>query len=288
MNNWMEVDYIFFGFGNLTERIINSFSKNKQKIICVSNLQKELNLSLNVKWFPRDEIIQKQIVANNAIFVWRDTSNFGDHLLMNWMKSDSLLLNRSFLLSSSSVYKDGLGTLNEDKVNLESSFMENEKYNLERNLLELFDYKEIQHSNLRISNVYGSNLTYGFIASLVSAIKGTNKAKLLKQRDITRDYLSIKDLIIAIEGLVKSQYTEVDINVSTGIGTTIQEILQIFEEYGHDFNSRVEVDVPANLKRNVVLDCDLLKSKIMWNPSSVKFGINELLSELKPHNQFNS
>jgi nucleoside-diphosphate-sugar epimerase len=281
VNNWIEADFIFFGYGKLTENIINSLINHGQRVICVSNSQKIISPKSKVKCFLREEIIHKKVKANNAIFAWSNTSPFGDNMLMNWIKTDSLLLNRSLLLSSSSVYKESHDILSEDQINLEPNFMGNEKYNLESNLVELFKSKEIQHSNLRISNVYGSGLSYGFIASLLSSIKNESPAKLFKQKDIVRDYLSIKDLTFAIENLVKLNNTEVNVNVSTGIGITIHEILEIFGDYGHNFESRIEIDVPTELKKNVVLDCSLLKSKITWNPTPVKIGIRNLLDDLK-------
>ena len=175
MNNWIEADFIFFGYGKLTENIINSLINHGQRVICVSNSQKIISPKSKVKCFLREEIIHKKVKANNAIFAWSNTSPFGDNMLMNWIKTDSLLLNRSLLLSSSSVYKESHDILSEDQINLEPNFMGNEKYNLESNLVELFKSKEIQHSNLRISNVYGSGLSYGFIASLLSSIKNSKR-----------------------------------------------------------------------------------------------------------------
>ena len=281
MNNWIEADFIFFGYGKLTENIINSLINHGQRVICVSNSQKIISPKSKVKWFLREEIIHKKVKANNAIFAWSNTSPFGDNMLMNWIKTDSLLLNRSLLLSSSSVYKESHDILSENQFNLEPNFMDNDKYNLESKLIELFNRKEIQHSNLRISNVYGSGLSYGLIASLLTSIKNEIPVKIFKQKDIVRDYLSIKDLTFALENLVKLNNTEVNINISTGIGTTIHELLEIFEVYSHKFESRIEIDVPTRLKKNVVLDCSLLKSKITWNPTPVKIGIAALLDNPK-------
>lgn len=279
MKDWLEADFIFFGFGKITENIISSLVENDKQIICVSNLQKAKILTPNVKWFRREEIIQNKVKAHTAIFAWSDPSPINNKMMLNWIKSDLLSLNCSFLLSSSSVYKDSRENLSEDHNNLEHNFKNNEKYDLEHKLTELFISKQIHHCNLRISNVYGSGLSYGFIASLISSIRNANPPIVFKQKDIVRDYLSIKDLIFAIESLVNVNNTEVDINISTGIGVTIREILEIFRGNGYNFNSQIEIDVPIKLKKSVVLDCSLLGSKIDWSPTSVKIGISELLKE---------
>ena len=277
MKNWLEADFIFFGFGKLTENIISSLVNNELKVICVSNLQNSQNSNSRLRFFLREEIIQKKVKARNAIFTWNDPSSLNDQELMNWIKSDLFSLNRSFLFSSSSVYRDSAQILSENQNNLEPNFQNNRKYILEHKLFELFLRKGNHHSNLRISNVYGNGLNYGLISSLISSIRNFTPATIFKQKNILRDYLSINDLMHAIEKLANLNYTESNINVSTGIGVTIHEILEIFKEQGYSFDSRIEIDAPFQLKKSVVLDCSLLASKILWKPTSIKNGINELL-----------
>lgn len=278
MKNWLEADFIFFGFGKLTENIIGSLVDNEQQVICVSNLKNSQYPTSNRRFFLREEIIQKKVKARNAIFTWNDPSSLNDQGLMNWIKSDLFSLNRSFLFSSSSVYRDSSEILSENQNNLEPNFQNNRKYILEHKLTELFFSKGNHHSNLRISNVYGNGLNYGLISSLISSIRNVTPATIFKQKNILRDYLSINDLMHAIEKLTNLNYTENNINVSTGIGVTIHEILEIFKGQGYSFDSRIEIDAPFQLKKSVVLDCSLLASKVLWKPNSVKNGINELLN----------
>jgi UDP-glucose 4-epimerase len=279
MKNLLEADFIFFGFGKITENIINALTHDNQKIICVSNLPKMNNLTPKVTWFAREEIIQKKVSARQAIFAWNNSLPLHDKQMMNWIKSDELLLDSSFLLSSSSVYKDSQEVLSEDLRNLEPTFRYNEKYILETNLTELFSDKENQHSNLRISNVYGKGLTHGLIASLLNSISSTNPPTIFQQKDIVRDYLYIKDLIFAIEKLAVLNNNEVNINISTGIGIAIHEVLEIFREQGYNFDSCIEINAPSQLKKSVVLDSNLLGSKVSWAPTSVRDGIIDLLNE---------
>ena len=279
MKNLLEADYIFFGFGKVTENIINALTHDNQEIICVSNLPKFNILSPKITWFAREEIIQKKVRARQAIFAWTKSLPLNDKQMMNWIKSEELLLDNSFLLSSSSVYKDSQEILSEDLRNLEPTFLYNEKYNLETNLTELFSYKENQHTNLRISNVYGKGLTHGLIASLLNSIRSTNPPTIFQQKDIIRDYLYLKDLIFAIEKLAELNNTEVTMNISTGVGITIHEVLEIFKEHGYNFDSCIEVNAPSQLKKSVVLDSKLLGTKVSWAPTSVKDGISDLLDE---------
>jgi nucleoside-diphosphate-sugar epimerase len=279
MKNLLEADYIFFGFGKITENIINALTHDNQKIICVSNLPKLNNLSPKITWFAREEIIHNRVRARQAIFAWNNSFPLNDKQMMNWIKSEELLLDNSFLLSSSSVYKDSKEILSEDLSNLEPTYLYNEKYNLETNLTELFRYKENQHTNLRISNVYGKGLTHGLIASLLNSISSTNPPTIFQQKDIVRDYLYLKDLIFAIEKLAKLNNTEASINISTGVGVTIHEVLETFKEHGYNFDSCIEVNAPSQLKKSVVLDSKLLRTKVSWAPACVKDGISDLFDE---------
>jgi nucleoside-diphosphate-sugar epimerase len=279
MKNLLEADFIFFGFGKLTENIINSLASNDQQIICVSNMQKTYISTSRLKFVLREEIVRKRIRVRNAIFVWKDPTPLNDELLMHWLKSDLFSLSRSFLLSSSSIYKDSLKILSEDQNNLEPNLKNNDKFNLENRLTELFASKGNHHSNLRISNVYGKGLSHGLISSLINSIRNDKPVTIFKQGDILRDYLSVKDLVSAIEKLANLTYSENTINVSTGVGVTIHEILEIFKAQGHSFDSRIVISAPFQLKKSVVLDCSLLESKVLWKPVSVKIGINELLKE---------
>lgn len=281
MRREIEADFIIFGFGKLTSKLINSLSSSAKKVICISNIAKTMNPESKIQFFTRDEIKSKIINAHNAVFAWNDYSPFRDVLLMNWIGSNKLNLNRSFLLSSSSVYKDSLKILNESEENLESSLLSNEKYIIEMKLTEILGNKGVNHSNLRISNVYGHGLSYGFIAELISSIQTTASPTIFRQRDILRDYLSINDLIYAIKGLAKLPYTEKNINISTGVGVTFNEILSIFREKGYNFDLRIDIDAPIQIKKSVVLDCALLRSKLHWGPVPVDRGIGELLNEMK-------
>ena len=99
-------------------------------------------------------------------------------------------------------------------------------------------------------------------------------AALTTEKDI-----SLEDLIYAIEKLAKLNNTEDNINISTGVGIAIHEVLEIFKEQGYNFDSRIEVNAPSQLKKSVVLDSKLLGTKVSWAPTSVKDGISDLLDE---------
>ena len=68
------------------------------------------------------------------------------------------------------------------------------------------------------------------------------------------------------------------INISTGIGTTISQVLDIFASKGYDFEKRTEIASNLLVKQVSILDCANLSELINWQPR----GLAEVLSELLP------
>jgi nucleoside-diphosphate-sugar epimerase len=72
--------------------------------------------------------------------------------------------------------------------------------------------KSGRNVNLRISNVYGVELSYGFIGSLFQNIKNGTPVRILKGAEIFRDYISINDVIFAITNLINKDMAVKNIN----------------------------------------------------------------------------
>ena len=202
------------------------------------------------------------ITSTITIFAWRDR-NVADKFatyLFNWLESSNFETKKSFFMSSASVYEDSTTANDEHCTTLEN----NGKLLLEKSLSEIFLKKKIMHTNLRISNVYGLGLDYGFIGSLFNSIQ-------------TRDYIHIDDLIYAIEMLIKTDVEKVCINISTGIGTTISQVLDIFANKGYKFENRREILLDSKSKLVSILDCATLSNLIFWAPSTLATTIDKLI-----------
>ena len=133
---------------------------------------------------------------------------------------------------------------------------------------------------MRISNVFGENLDYGFIANLLHSLRSQEPAVIFKEAEITRDFLSIDDLGVAIAKLSELDIAEENLNVGSGTGITISEVLEVFSNLGFDFANSDYVGARANIKQKVVLDCTKLKSIIEWYPNDFKTGIKKVLKTL--------
>jgi hypothetical protein len=283
MMNLIRSDYIFFGFGKITNHLINHLHGQGKSIVCVTNQTHPGSEKSNLRFITRERLIQEKVIAEVAIFGWIDTSPLSKDL-NEWLLTNSFKVQKSFMLSSASVYKSSLEALNEDQRNLSPDHMANKKYCLERELLAIFRDKGTSHTNLRISNVYGTGLNHGFIAGLLKSLISQSPANIYNQTQFTRDYISITDLCKAIEELSKLESKLEVLNVSTGVGINLAEILELFENLGSRIDFRKYLDAPCQTRMRVVLDCSLLKSIIQWDPVSLKIGISQILT----HQEFMS
>ena len=131
MIHTLEVDTVFFGYGNFTHKIILDLLNKNQKILCITNNHdsKTSENSQDLNFITYKNAINYKIISNTSIFTWRQDPNFivNKDSFFDWLRSDSFLTERSFLLSSASVYKDSPVPLTELSENLESQVKLNDK-----------------------------------------------------------------------------------------------------------------------------------------------------------------
>lgn len=223
----------------------------------------------------------KNVISKYSIFVWKNSKKIitNNYQIRKWLESESFQTQKSFFLSSSSVYRDSQIPLTESNINLENDIDKNEKYTLENLLTSLMKQKNRQHINLRISNVYGENLEYGIINSLIESCKNRTYVNLFNNLNVVRDYVSLGDVLYAIQELTKLDLSFTALNISTGIGTSIHKILEIFSKFEHPVSKYITVETPIDIKLNSVLNCSALASIIQWNPTKLQDGIFNLCSD---------
>ena len=69
------------------------------------------------------------------------------------------------------------------------------------------------------------------------------------------------------------------INISTGIGTTLLELLKAFSAKGFDFENRINLTNETEFREISILDCKRLSGLIEWQPKS----LNQVLNKLFPN-----
>ena len=274
-------EVLIFGVGQITVSLIRSLILNGHKVICVTdNYFGQIdNLSEdNLEVLTYNDILQSKYDIDAVIFSWNDHYKLArdDNAIAKWLQSNMFESKKSFFLSSASVYKDSMTAHSELSTKIEN----NEKLLLEKSLSEIFLKKKTGHTNLRISNVYGADIDYGFIASLFYSIQYGNTVEIHPNLNTTRDYIHIDDVIYAIETLIKIDTDKVCINISTGMGTTISQILDIFANKGYKFENRKEITLTSKSKSISILDCSELANLISWAPSTLATTIDRLIPNI--------
>ena len=277
MNN---SNILIFGAGEISNLLIKEliFSGNKVSCVTDNRFGQINNLShVNLEILSYEEILNQKLEVDTAIFAWKDSTRLisDNRAILNWIMSQNFHANKSFHLGSSSVYKDFSAPQNENCKVLEN----NKKLELEKFLTEIAVKKESIHINLRISNVYGIDVSYGFIGALFNSIKHGSKVSIFQNLSITRDYVHVHDVIYAIRMLLEVDTDLECINISTGIGTSISKVLEIFASKGYNFEKRTEIANDLRIKQVSILDCKTLSKLIDWKPISVESAINEIFTK---------
>jgi len=273
---------IVFGLGQITNLLTKSLIASGKKVICVTdnkyNQIKNLPVA-NLKILTYKQVLNEIINANVAIFSWNDVSKLvqENNSILEWVESNKFSAKKSFFLSSASVYKDQFAPHTESS----DTFHDNKKTILENILKKITLKKNITHTNLRISNIYGIDIDYGFIGSLFNSIKSESEVHIFKNQNLIRDYIHIDDVLIAVENLLEIDYARDCLNVSTGIGTTIAQVLEIFSQNGYKFENRAILSNALSVKPVSILDCHNLSELINWKPSNLTQVLNKLLTITK-------
>ena len=153
--------------------------------------------------------------------------------------------------------------------------------------LYLYNYLyEINYLILRLSNPFGEyhkNPLQGLINVVIEKVLNRETIEIWGNGSITRDYIYIKDIVRIIVDLIEKNIQNEIINVGSGRGYSINEILSIIREKIGDFPLKfVEgraIDVP-----HLVLNIDKLKTFLDINLIGIEEGVNRTYEWLKKRN----
>ena len=135
---------------------------------------------------------------------------------------------------------------------------------------------------IRLANPYGPFQSIekgqGIIGTYCQAIKNNQKLKVWGDGSVVRDYIHINDVVRAYASLITDTPEYKCLNLGTGIGTSINQLIDIFREISPraieiDSLPGRDVDVPKN-----VLDIKWFCSEYNWQPQISLFdGIKHTL-----------
>ena len=128
---------------------------------------------------------------------------------------------------------------------------------------------------LRPSNPYGeyhNNPRQGLLNVILKKILNNETIEIWGDGSVVRDFIYIKDLAKIIVALIEKDITNEVINVGTGIGFSVNQIIEIIRKEIGDFNIKYESSRTVDVSYSV-LNIDKLKSCIDTNFTSIEEGI---------------
>ena len=270
----MECDVLFLGFGPITCALAKRLAASGSRVIVISESSTVRSFHSE---FSKDsfqimnwsDALNEQIYSHSTYIGWQQTPqnrSLGPKIIQ-WVKSNALRTEKIHHLSSASVYAGEKDLFLESDYNFRKSKDNlNLKQELEGLIIEISHEKQTKFVNYRISNVYGAGLIQGFINESIINLKNNQPIKIYGKLDLVRDYLVIDDLIIALFELRVNESLDESLNISTGYGVAISEIVDCLKALYNDQIRLIEVEPPKELQQRSVLSCQKLEETIFWKP----------------------
>jgi nucleoside-diphosphate-sugar epimerase len=270
-------DVLFFGYGEITDSLLKRFASEGLNVICVSDWHEKTSIE-NVIFLKRLEVLEYRIVCKNVFFAWRTAEALTkeNSFMGKWILESLHIEGCSFVLSSASLYKDSHYPVTESNENLDIYATRNPKYFLESEVSKLMNLKAVPVSNLRISNIYGFQIKYGFIGSLVESAKTNQAVPVFTGTEFVRDYLSVNDLYAALKKIIENRVHLRVLNLSTAIGLGVGEVIEILESNSIQIKYQFMTEPSEKYRNYSILDNSLVKSVINWNPVTLHSGVRLL------------
>lgn len=152
------------------------------------------------------------------------------------------------------------------------------KLAIEKFLLMYQDLHGIKANILRVTNPYGERqrieTAQGAVGVFLSRALTGKTIDIWGDGSVTRDYVYVQDVADAFAQAVLYDGGQSVFNISTGIGTSLRELIQIIEgvlghKIGQEFYPARGFDIPVS-----ILDNSLAKTELDWHPKiALKEGI---------------
>ncbi len=160
------------------------------------------------------------------------------------------------------------------------------KLMIENNIKKFNQRHNLNYIIIRLSNPYGRKIenhkNQGLIDIFLKKIINHETLEIWGDGKIIRDYIHIDDLSNSILKLIKKDINNEILNVGTGVGTSINEAIDIIQKI-----SKQKIKVKYLQKRNFdisynVLDIKKAKTILNWKPTiDLKKGIEKIYNKLK-------
>jgi len=277
-------NYCFIGSGVMLNRLLVEAPFNRSRCLIISDQHNGASYSLEgnsativsrlgaISSLAEFEIETLVVLAKTHL--WKHPEEF--EALIH--KMSTKVRKKVIHISSGSVYGEAIANIDES-----FSLKPITPYGLRK----VFEEKCVVKSFLgvtavqvlRVSNVFGDSLFQDFTNYCLKAALDRSSVKVYSNGDIERDYLYVNCLVEALSQLIVLDSTEeyIILNLSTGIGTSITEMINfISEETGLNID-KVNHSRPHDLVKRSVLDNSAVLKTIPWKPLNFETGMKHYL-----------
>lgn len=197
-------------------------------------------------------------------------------------------LRRRFVLFSSggTVYGDGGDEpIPENRPPMPKSRYGRSKVLLEQAVLHAHEHEGLDYLILRPSNPYGRyqriDASQGLVAVAIGRAMSGQVLEIWGDGRAVRDYVDVRDLVAAVVDLILARVPNRTLNLSSGVGHSIDEVLGIVEHAVGRRITRIHKPPRSSDVRSVVLDPSALARLVAWAPRGLEQGVREFCDHLR-------
>ncbi len=191
-----------------------------------------------------------------------------------------------FVSSGGTLYGDSESAFNEESVTKPKTLYAKSKELLEKTLMS----SGLNYCIMRLSNPYGgyqvTDKKQGVIPILIEKALNNEHFQMWGRCDTVRDYIYITDTIEIIKRLIQLNTQNIVVNVGSGLGVSLEEVIHLVERHCHCDVIIDMVESDVEIIQKVVLDVSKLTSIIKFSclitiDEGIKKEVNRIMEERK-------
>ena len=217
---------------NLSNHLIDKL--NNATVISSRDIKSDLNLlskyknkEINLIFNNFQPATKLNVMKNSEEFTMNCigvTSKILDYCIDN-----NININKIIYSSTAPVYGDNKFCVETD--DLKPSSLHASLKIANENLIEKFCVdNKIDYTITRIFNMYGGNDEFSIISKIFLTIKTDKKLTIVNNGSSIRDFIHVQDVADIYKKLLDTKNVRV-LNIGTGIGKSIKDIIQTFKKY---------------------------------------------------------